>query len=187
MYWEAMGLAGYPASDAVEQAAQWVQWVSATATNPDMVEQNQYNLNQFWTLKAQAYEGESDLGKQQLEKLDALAHGYWSAMETRQVFEQGPGFFSWLAAKVGVDIDQSSRQAAAAQVDLANAGGAAASSRAGLPGLETFFKNSQSGSTLLRDANAIDSAAIQPLGIPVWVWGVGVAALVGMYIFGRSK
>lgn len=181
-YWQALGLAGAPESPAVEEAAKWVQWAMASGTSADKADVVRYNLDQFWKAKSAAYPSQTAIGRAQLEKLDALAHGVWSGLETGEIFRQGPNFAAWLVNSVfGSQLGTGSREAAAARASAANAGAAAAAARAGGTwggGLNSFFKALPSGQSLARDASGIDSGS-GPMGIPIMVWIAGGALVLG--------
>lgn len=184
MYWEALGFKDSPASTDVEDVAKWLQWALTGATDPDQEKAVRYNLDQFWKAKASVYYSQSPIGKQQLEKLDTLAHGIWQALESREVYRQGPNFGAWLVNTLGnglwEPIGLADRAAAAARVDAARAGAAAAAARAGQAGMVDYFKNrTLSGSQLAKDASSIDASAKGPLGISWMVWGVGAAVIIG--------
>lgn len=189
MYWQALGLSGNPESAAIEEAAKWVQWAMASGTGAEKSDVVRYNLDQFWKAKSEAYPSQTPSGRIQLEKLDTLAHGIWSALETGEIFRQGPNFGAWLLnTTFGMQLGTGGRDAAATRASAANAGAAAAAARAGGvfgASMRQYVSTLPSGAALAHDASSIDSGS-GPMGIPIVVWIAGGAVILGALFLSRG-
>lgn len=189
MYWEALKLPGAPANAGVEEAAKWLQWAIFGGTSADKAPVVRYNLDQFWKAKAAAYPVQSALGREQLEQLDVLAHGVWSALETGAIFQQGPNFGAWLVNSVfGTKWGTSDRDETAARLDAANAGAVAAAARVGTSWGQSMGQGVakfKGGDYYAGVASSIDSGA-KPGGVPLWVWIAGGAVVIGALFLSRG-
>lgn len=191
-YWSSLGFKDAAASPAVESAAKWVQWAQYGAPDKDQSASVRYNLGQFWTAKAAAYPTALPDARAQLEKLDALAHGIWYAIESGEVYRQGPNFGAWLINRAfGTSLGMGDRDAAAARADAAKAGAAAASQRVGgswgASMTDYFTARTPSGAQLAAGASSIDNPK-GPLGLPWLVWGAAAAIVAGALLLGgRSE
>jgi len=182
MYWQNLGLAGSPASPAVEDAARWVQWAQAGILDDA---KTRYNLDRFWKAKAAAYNSESITGRQQLEKLDVLAHSVWQALEEKKAVTAAPPFLAALASSIlGGTPARPAAAAPAAAARTASAGVVAASRRVGAEWGTGFEQYSQ---TAARSVQATGDAAWKApggefLGVPVWAWLAGAGALAVVFL-----
>ena len=185
-------------SPAVEDAAKWVQWAQAgimagAAENDATI---RYNLNQFWTAKAAAYQTASPGDRANLDRLDVWAHGYWSALETGKIYSASPNYWNfWKSWWAGGTPSNPDSIAAATAAAAANAGQIASAQQvaAEAPAAGTFaaaMTALATRNTAQIPANQASAAAlwtqpgINPLGVPLWAWGLGAAALI-VLIAGR--
>ena len=193
MYAEIFGI--QEASAAVENAAQWVQWVQA-GINAGATENEsaiRYNLDQFWKAKAAAYPGESEAGRTQLERLDTWAQGFWQALETGKIYSATPSYWSfWKKYWTGGTPDRPEAIAAATTAATAAVRGQEAAKRAGGNfGLDMSNLASRTSANLtseLEQAGTLwNQKGIAPLGIPIWAWIAGAAALGILFLSQRGK
>lgn len=199
MYAEQFGVKN--PSSAVEAAAKWVQWAQAGILAGALEHESdiRYNLNQWWTAKAQAYPAGTSKDQADLDRLDTYAYGLWNALETGKVAGSAPAYWDYFRAYIGGGIP--------ANPDLYKAASAAALSARGI---QTMAKttaaepvsNSAFGTAMaalgkgfeaqvpgdVASANAFweqKGKIPSPLGIPLWGWALGLLAL-GMVIYAPS-
>jgi len=199
MYAELFGIQG--ASAAVESAAQWVQWVqsglmSGAAENEATI---RYNLDQFWRAKAAAYPNEDGAGQAQLDRLDSFAYAYWNALETGKTYSASPTYWEYYkksmlqALGMSVTPDRPEAITAAANAAAAAAGMQASAQRtnntAFSSGVSTLGKTWESNAP--KDLSASNQLWAMKgndlLGIPIWAWIAGAAALGFMILAPRGK
>lgn len=197
MYWEALGLPGAAISSDVEDLAQWIQWamqelmdgastetveweygVPISHSNEELI---RYNLNQFWIRKDPILgAANADNVKNQIYRLDMLAHGILNALDDGKMYSTASGYWSFYwslltGTPVTRDVEKYHVEAKAAAADAARA-----ATQAGLPTLATYFSNE----TKTVDAIAKDAAKFwnQPgliNDIPMWAWvAAGLGALL---------
>lgn len=194
MYAELYGIQG--ASAAVENAAQWVQWVQsglmAGATENESA--IRYNLDQFWKAKAAAYPGEDETGRAQLERLDTFAQGFWNALETGKIYSSSPSYWSfWKKFWTGGTPDRPEAISAATSAAEAATQQEAAANRTGGAfgqGMATYAQNAAANIPQnLASSNAMwkQTGALNPLGVPAWAWIAGAAALAILFLAPRGK
>lgn len=194
MYAESFGIQN--PSAAIEAAATWVQWAQAgiLAGSTDNDAAIRYNLNQFWEAKNQYYPLADPVERGQLERLDTYAHGFWNALETAKIYAATPNYWQfWKKYWIGGTPDRPEAMDAATAAAAAAAGEEEAAKRAAAanPSNAAFG----SGFAALGRANAAnvsgDLAAasgvwkqtgVEPLGVPLWAWVAGAAALGLLYV-----
>lgn len=185
MYWETLNLSGKASSAAVEDAARWVQWAQAGIMDD---QKTRYNLGEFWKAKASAYPNETAEGKAQLEKLDVLAHGIWSAIEQKKSVTEAPSFLSSLASTVlGLQVKRPAEaDLAAKRAAIAAQGSVAASRRIGGwgSGIGTAATNTAS-TTKAEGDKAWSGMQSEIMGIPTWAWLVGGGLLAAALLVRR--
>jgi hypothetical protein len=178
-YWAALGLAGTPASSAVEEAAKLVQWASYALQQGASANEAKirYNLDAFWKAKAAAYGSQTPEGKTQLEKLDAMAHGIWNALESGKIYSASPGYLDFYLKNVitGGTPARPEADAAAQRARAAATAAAAASVRASQPALANYYSRTAAAVPQHQKAAAglWEQTGKEWLGIPVWAWLVG--------------
>lgn len=193
MYAEMFGIEG--ADQAVEAAATWVQWAQAgiaagAAENESTI---RYNLDQFWRAKAAAYPNEDSYGQAQLDRLDVFAHGFWQALETGKTFSTSPSFWQFFKSYYfGGTPERPEAAAAAANAAAAAAKLKDASTQAGGTfgtGMNTLANQWQANVPAeLNAANANwKQTGVTPLGIPLWAWIAGAAALALLVFMPKGK
>lgn len=179
-----------PVSAGVEMAAKWVQWamhgVTAGAVANDAT--IRYNLDQFWREKAKIYSAESAEARQQLESLDAVAHGVWAALESGKVVSNPSNFFPWMAGKItGQAATREGANQAAGNVILA-AKGMETRSAAGSGALVSYARQIQANAAAEKEKADKWWDKGGPLGIPLWGWAAaGAAVLVGIMSMRRGR
>lgn len=193
MYAELFGIQN--PSAAVENAAQWVQWVQAgilagAAENDATI---RYNLDQFWKLKAAAYGSEDQTGQSQLDRLDTFAHGYWEALEAGKIYSSSPAYWDyWKKFWFGGTPDRPEAMTAATQAAAAAAGQQASAQRVGGAfgaGMSTYAQNSAANipNELTSSNLAWKQKGLEPLGIPMWAWIAGAVAIGLIYFMPKSR
>lgn len=195
MYAEIFGIES--ASDAVEAAAQWVQWAQSgiLAGAIENEASIRYNLGQFWNAKAAAYGTEDEVTDGQLDRLDTFAHGLWNALETAKTVASPPSYWSFWKSYIGggtPDRPEAIQAATAAAVAAAGQEAAAKRTAAQDPafsrGMTTLAQaNAANAANDLRAANGLwtqSGILPSPLGIPLWAWAVGA---LGLWLVLRSK
>jgi hypothetical protein len=190
MYAEGFGIAN--ASAPIESAAMYLQWVQSeilnSATDNDSV--IRYNLNQFWQAKADYYPIADQNERAMLDRLDSYAYGFWNALETAKIYTSSPSYWDfWKKFWIGGTPDRPEAMQAATAAAAAAEGQKNAAQRAA----EENPKNNSfaAGFTALAKANVAaapkdlaqatgiwSQTGMEPLGIPLWTWGIGAAALV---------
>lgn len=172
----------------LEDGERWVQWAETSASSSVLdwssnAANTQYNLQQFWALKAAHY-AEDPLA---WDKLDIRAMSAWAALAELGIIKDNPP-----AQQTYID-----------QAAQAYRGAQAASDRLGIhPGLYVkraaesgayFEQIKASGSALdsrlsvaVEDrAKALLNQAGALLGLPLWAWGVGAVGLLWL-LYGRK-
>lgn len=188
MYAESFGIQN--PSAAVEDAAHWVQWAQAgimagAAENDSTI---RYNLNQFWMAKNAAYGNESATGRAQLDRLDTFAHGFWQALEAGKMFSASPSYWDfWKKYWVGGSPDRPEAIAAATSAAAAAAGQEAAANRVGGAfGVNMATLAAQNAANIPQELQAANTGwsqeGVAPLGVPLWAWIAGAAALALLFI-----
>lgn len=193
MYAETFGILG--ASPAVENAAKWVQWVQSGLTSGATENEAaiRYNLDQFWRAKAAAYPGEDETGRAQLERLDTFAQGFWNALETGKIYSSSPSYWSfWKKFWMGGAPDRPEAISAATNAAEAATMQEAAAKRAGGTfgaNMATYAQQSKANipQDLAASAGLWKQAGVAPLGVPMWAWLAGAAALGVLLLMPRGK
>lgn len=193
MYAETFGIQG--ASAAVEKAAQWVQWVQSglmagASQNEGAI---RYNLDQFWKAKTAAYPGEDETGRAQLERLDTFAQGFWNALETGKIYSSSPSYWNfWKKYWTGGTPDRPEAISAATNAAASAAGQEAAATRTGGSfgqGMATYAQNSAANipQHVASAGSLWNQSGVAPLGVPIWAWIAGAAALGILLLAPRGK
>jgi hypothetical protein len=183
MYWEQLGLSGSPSSAIVDGLALWLQWAQTgilrgQSRNEDEI---RYNLNQFWSQKAAYWDTANDDEKSDMVKLDIYAHGLFSAMDKGKVYSASPSYWEYWKALVfgGIPRNPDSSDAAHEGYQAATD----ASTMAAAVGQSEMAKFYAATAEQIK-ASEGDAArqwqqeGISILGIPIWAWLVGGAAIL---------
>lgn len=187
MYTEALSL-GEPASAQVDAAAKFVQWaqfgiLSGASKNDATI---RYNLNAFWSLKAQTWGNASQAERAQLERLDVLAHGLWNALETGKVISAPPGYASfWASTVFGGTPSRPGAVQAAQGAASATAGLSAAADRARFLQAYAAQERASLGARQKAGDDIWSRKAPGWFGIPWWAWAAGVVGL-GLIVYMRG-
>lgn len=197
MYAESFGIQG--ASEAVENAARWVQWAQAgiMAGASDNEATIRYNLDQFWKAKQAAYSSEDATGRSQLERLDTYAQGTWQALEAGKIFSSSPSYWEyWKRAMLpfyntlaGQAPRPDAMQAATNAASAAAAQEAAANRAGGNFGANMAALARRNAAAIHGEvAGAADlwhQTSPEPMGIPLWAWIAGAVALGAVLLMQR--
>jgi hypothetical protein len=182
-----------PVSEAVEYLAHWLQWaeygiMGGASENYDEI---RYNLSRYWIERNEYYNNFSnDPEKRQIEVLDMYAHGLLDAVETGRIFSASPGYWAYLKAwYFGGVPPRPESDAAAAEAKQAALDAERAARLAGNDSFAEHFKRCAAEVDNYKDsANEFwKQAPVAPFGIPLWVWGAGLAGIVVLTVLPRGK
>lgn len=173
----------------LETAAKWVSWADdAKAKNFRTPEDEgeratRYNLAQFWAEKAARWNGASELERAALEKLDAFAHNILGRLESQLSVLSSTG-----SAQRDAHAKLAAEYQARAAIHAANANAfrlekSAKNQQAEALGIAAWANRTVPDdrySTAFKDAAT--GAVGGWMGIPLWAWGLGAAALVALLL-----
>jgi hypothetical protein len=196
MYWEALfPNGGSPDSSIIEELAQYVQWAQygilmGASENEDTI---RYNLNQFWNEKQSYYYTVTDRGRTQMDQLDATANALLNALDTGKTYSAPPSVASQLYTMVtGGTPSRPAADAASAEAKQAALAAADAAGRSGNTSLQSYYQQlatetdaNKSASGSLWSSSGILNSTFG--GIPLWVYGVGVLLVGGLFFLQERK
>ena len=198
MYWESLGLPGSAVSEMVEELAQYVQFAFYGLSRPGYTlddykpiqEEIRYNLNVFWETKAEVLNGDlSQEERDQLYRLDIVAHQILSALDSGAIYAGTPTYFEFFKAFItgGVPSRPESDAAAAEGIKAANDAAAAARRIGDVEGAKTMeymagkirdYKNSN-------DADWRQKGLIE--SVPGGMLTLAIGGAILAYVIGKSR
>jgi hypothetical protein len=183
MYWEALGMSG-PVTETIDALAKWVQWAlggiaNGASSNEAVI---RYNLSQFWKDKMEAYYSMEDYEKAEADKLDVMAHGILSALDTGLIYSKSPSYWNyWKTFVFGGIPERPETDAIKKEAEDAANDAATIAKSLGNQELSNFYKtNANNVKSISKDADTFwgqKGILSNPLGIPLWGWAIGLAAL----------